>query len=175
MFRVILLLMLVLCGCSPYSPAAPRRIELDGRTWTYAEPGVPTVHDVGMTISIYTTKDPLVRLQEKVAKPDFTGIRKRVLTTQINQGDKWIDHGLRSDWFKDGSRDESVYQFGELHGTQRAWYPNGQLHIEREWRNGMENGRDRGWYEDGKPNYDVIMRDGKEVSGHGWDKDGKPI
>jgi antitoxin component YwqK of YwqJK toxin-antitoxin module len=64
------------------------------------------------------------------------------------------------------------YVDGGVHGTFRAWYPNGQLHVECQYANGKLNGRDRGWYESGKPQYEATNVDDEEVEGTFWNEDG---
>lgn len=151
-----------------------------GRKWTLVGPCRDTgdIFRPSMTAVYYTTNDDNIRLVELIVKESPTlkeGVFSRILSVQRDENGQWISDGPRADWDLDGSRSESEYVNGKIHGTQRAWYPNGQLHIEREWAYGKVHGRDRGWYPSGKPQYDCQNIDGKEVSGNAWGEDGRPL
>jgi hypothetical protein len=148
--------------------------------WTLAGPCQDTgdIFRPSMAAVHYTTNEDRIRLIELVvdkSSPLKEGVFSRILGVQINTDGGWISHGPRAEWDLDGGRGEARYVYGELHGTQRHWYPNGQLHIEREWANGQMHGRGRGWYSSGKPQYDSQNINGKEVSGTAWDEDGQAL
>ncbi len=155
-------------------------LEFDGRKWKLAGPCESTgdIFRPSMSAVSYVTNQENLRLIELVvdeSSPLKEGVFSRILSVQINQGDRWISHGLRADWDLDGGYGEMQYVNGEPHGTQRHWYPNGQLHVEREYANGKTHGRDRGWYSNGKPQYESQNINGEEVSGQAWDKNGQPL
>ena len=152
-------------------------IEFDSRIW---QP-VGFAHSTGdvfrpsMIAREYVCEGTDERLLEFIPRPNSReGVYRRMLRLQVQRDGRWIKHGRAASWDLDGSRSETEYFEGEIHGTQRAWHPNGKLHIERQWAYGNRNGRDRGWYPDGKPMYDAINVDGKELSGKSWDRNGKP-
>ena len=140
-----------------------------GKKWALSGPCL-TDHRLVMNSFCYTTDDDNIRLVKHVPRENPEEFE--IITLQINHNGRWVNHGLEARRELDGSRHESHWIYGELHGTVRQWYPNGQLHIEREYVNDLMNGRERGWYSDGKPMYDVINVNGKEVSGEFWNKDG---
>lgn len=116
-----------------------------------------------------------VRLIEMVVNESSSlreGAYARILQIQINQGGSWIHHGQGAVELLTGGWGEIQYQFGKIHGMQREWYPNGQLHILREWADDEMHGREQGWWEDGKRQYDAMCFRGQEVSGKFWDQDG---
>lgn len=151
-----------------------------GHRWTLSGPCASTgdIFRPSMSAICYTTTDDSIRLIELTvdqSSPLKEGVFSRILGVQIDQDGHWISHGPRAEWDLDGGRGETYYVHGELHGTQRHWYRNGQLHIEREWANGKSHGRDRGWYSNGVPQYDSQRVNGEEVSGKAWDENGQPL
>ena len=62
-----------------------------------------------------------------------------------------------------------------MHGPYRAWWPNGKLGTEGQYRYGKAVGHWRGWYDDGKPQGEEWFEDGRKVRGNYWNKQGKQI
>lgn len=154
-----------------------RSLTFADRTWLFAGPCSSTgsINRPSMSAVYYTTDDSNLRLIELIPNESSLlseRVFARILQVQINHDGRWISHGARFESLLNGKRSESHYVFGEVHGTFREWYANGQLHVEREYAGGIEHGRGRGWYESGQPMYDDIYVDGEEVQGKAWNRDG---
>lgn len=157
-----------------------KSITFADRVWILAGPCQSTgdILRPSMSAVYYTTTEDNIRLIELVVNKSSSqqeGIFSRILRIQTKKDGRWISHGESAEWELNGARGEVSYKNGEPHGTQRRWYPNGKLHIERQWVNGKMHGRDRGWYSNGQPQYDAQNINGEEVSGQAWDKDGQPL
>ena len=165
-----------------------KTITFAGRTWRLVGPTRDTgdVFRPAMSAATYTTNQHGIRLLELTKGGDSPlsetiyahieeGVFARILRIQINSNGRWVSHGETEEWMLDGWRAEMEYANGELHGTQREWYANGQLRIERQWANGEMHGRDRGWYESGKPMYEVTNLDGEDINPRFWREDGTPV
>ena len=167
-------------AASQPSDDSDKSLTFADREWTLVGPCQATgdIFRPSMSAVYYTTNDANIRLIKLVpdeSSPLKEGVFSRILRVQINQNGRWISHGSSADWDLDGGRGEMYYIYGKLHGTQREWYSNGQLHIEREYVSGKLHGRDRGWWPNGKPQYDALNVNGEEISGKAWNEDGRPI
>ena len=61
-------------------------------------------------------------------------------------------HGSGKIWYEDGNLQcEEEYINGKLHGLKRAWHPNGVLELENYYKNGLRDGSYKLWHENGKP------------------------
>jgi len=143
------------------------------RTWVLAGPCL----DCGsfppsMSAVYYTTDRENIRLIELVARESEVTC-SRIIQVQANINGRWINHGPRHDWNPAGGRGEMTYTNGEIAGTQHRWYPNGQMHIEREWVRGVEHGRTRGWWPNGQQWFDHQYVNDVFVDGKNWDEEGR--
>jgi len=62
-----------------------------------------------------------------------------------------------------------------LHGPYRAWWPNGQLGTEGQYRYDKAVGLWKGWHPNGKLQGEESFADGRLVKGRYWDQNGKQI
>ena len=152
-------------------------ILFDGEKWSLIGPNQNTgdIGPLGMLSRTYSNGDASVRLLEMYLddpKTSDEGAYSRILGVQILKDGEWISHGLSKVWYVIGGRGEEEYYEGVPHGLQRTWYANGQKNIERMWKNGQMHGPDRAWWPDGKPQYEIENQFGKEVSGKAWRQDG---
>ena len=64
-------------------------------------------------------------------------------------------------WYSDGQLwYNQNYKNGELHGNCKAWYYNGQLGFEHNYKNGRKHGSCKGWYSNGQLEYDKNYKNG---------------
>lgn len=156
-------------------------IDFSDRKWVFVDSlpwnATGRVFRPGMTAAYYTTGENDVRLIELVydESSNLEFVYSRLLITQIMVDGKWINHGPTADWLLNGERGESNYAYGKIHGTQRAWYSNGQLKLEREWVNDEMRGRERAWHENGQLKYQLQNFDDVETDIKEWDVDGNRI
>jgi antitoxin component YwqK of YwqJK toxin-antitoxin module len=59
-----------------------------------------------------------------------------------------------------GERMETPIVDGRVHGTDRAWFANGQRMYERRFEQGRESGVHEGWYADGRQHFRYTYVDG---------------
>lgn len=156
-----------------------RPIKFDGTTWILKGPTRNTLSYVIRNADAweaFSSDRPNHRLfcltaqSEGSADPwnTYTAVQKWV-------DGKWVDDGLKSEVFNDGTMRSAEFVLGKMHGLARTFYANEKLRSEAEYVNDLPNGRARAWYENGQLQYDLIKKDGNDVSGKVWDENGKLI
>lgn len=63
----------------------------------------------------------------------------------------------------------------KMHGPYRAWWPNGKLGNEGQYKHGAEIGKWRAWYESGKLQGEEWFENGDKKKGRYYDKQGHKI
>ncbi|MBU2589922.1 MAG: toxin-antitoxin system YwqK family antitoxin [Nanoarchaeota archaeon] len=86
-----------------------------------------------------------------------TGELKGIMTTNCG-----VRHGEQFRYFKNGQIEISGdYSCGVM-GQEKWYYPNGQIKIEINRKNGIQHGLRRDWYENGQLNYETNYVNGKQ-------------
>ncbi len=77
-------------------------------------------------------------------------------------------------WYPDGTLEwEHNYKDGKQHGVQKRWYQNGVREYEDNYKDGLERGVCKGWYDDGTLWYEYNYKDGKHCGvQREWNQDG---
>ena len=70
--------------------------------------------------------------------------------------------------------DMGIYVKGKVDGLHEAWYENGQLQYEWNFKDGKEDGLSRAWYEDGQLMFEYNFKDDKRDGlSKGWYENGQ--
>ena len=84
--------------------------------------------------------------------------------------------GLHEAWYENGQLlSEFNYKDGKEDGLCRGWYENGQLQIEQNYKDGKKDGLSRGWYENGQLLSESNFKDGKLINEKCYDENGNKI
>ena len=79
-------------------------------------------------------------------------------------------------WWENGKLHINTnYKNGVEDGKRRKWYFNGQLHIETNYKNGDENGEYKEWHKNGQLYIDAKYSNGKEIYYYKYDKNGNKL
>ena len=69
---------------------------------------------------------------------------------------------------------ERTYKNGELDGSYREWYRDGQMRLDQTYKNGEADGHYREWHENGQMRQELNLRNGKEDGRDwGWNEKGE--
>ena len=83
--------------------------------------------------------------------------------------------GLHRAWYEDGQlRYERNFKDGKYEGLHRVWYENGRLKYESNYKDGKTNGLCRDWYEDGQLMIEYNFKDDRLISEKCFDEEGEP-
>lgn len=152
---------------------ASQTLTFDERQWTLK--GDVAGRDRGdidrfeMDAIYYTSDDPTLRLLELNLLPSETGAFRRVRVVQILSNEGWIQHGLREDLGRDGTRTINRIRYGKDDGELRSWWPNGRLQLQKTFVAGKPHGTSSAWRQDGSLAYEDTYDNGKLVSSRRFD------
>ena len=85
-----------------------------------------------------------------------------------------VKDGLYRRWYENGQVEvERNFKDGKQNGYYRRWYGNDQLKVEGIYKNGKQEGIYREWHENGQIFVESNYKDGIWISSKYWDENGK--
>ena len=109
----------------------------------------------------------LIACQPKSPQVQAPVIKKdSVITITINNGVQapMNEEGLNTDYYNNGKEKmKGAIKEGQREGLWQAWYENGNLWSEAEYKKGLNHGKSITYFENGKVRYEGRYEDGKKV------------
>jgi antitoxin component YwqK of YwqJK toxin-antitoxin module len=95
--------------------------------------------------------------QEKTITPFIAHIIKSYIYEEVINYDK------------DGNIvDKYIIRYGVKEGLYQSWYPNGQKHIEKNFKKGLKDGLIQSWHQNGHKNCECSYKKNKREGTYKW-------